>query len=379
MSALGIDQEHRVSPIELFFDLVFVFAFTQVTTLWVEQPTWVGLGRGLLVLGVLWWVWASYAWLTTVADAETGVVLATLLFATAASFIAALAVPEAFGAHRLLFALALFAVVVAFVGLYAVVGKREPELLAAVLRMSRIVLPAAGLIVLAAFAPTGIRALLWVLALLIGFIGPSFGGVGGWRVSPSHFAERHGLIVIIAIGESLSAIGFGARGTDLGPAVIASVVLGLIVAGSLWLAYFDFASRGVERRVAARQGDQRTTLARDAYTYAHLPMVVGIVLFAFAMRVALEDVHAELGTVPAVGLCLGSAPYLAAFVALRWRVARRLGRGRPIAAVTFVLCTVVAVAVQAIAALALVAAVWVALHAYELIHFRGARAERRAA
>ena len=377
MSALGIDQEHRVSPIELFFDLVFVFAFTQVTTLWIEQPTWVGLGRGLLVLGALWWVWASYAWLTNVADAETGVVLATLLFATAASFIAALAVPEAFGAHRLLFALALFAVVVAFVGLYAVVGKREPELLTAVLRMSRIVLPAAGLIVLAAFAPTGIRALLWVLALLIGFIGPSFGGVRGWRVSPSHFAERHGLIVIIAIGESLSAIGFGARGTNLGPAVIASVVLGLIVAGSLWLAYFDFASRGVERLVAERQGDQRTTLARDAYTYAHLPMVVGIVLFAFAMRVALEDVHAELATVPAVALCLGSATYMAAFVALRLRVARRLGRGRPIAAVTFALCTVVAVAVQAIAALALVAAVWVALHAYELIHFREARAERR--
>jgi low temperature requirement protein LtrA len=377
VSALGVEREHRVSPIELFFDLVFVFAFTQVTTLWVEQPSWTGLGRGLLVLGALWWVWASYAWLTNVADAETGVVLATLLFATATSFIAALAVPEAFGAHRLLFGIALFAVVAAFVGLYALVGKEEPELLAAVLRMARIVLPAAALIIAAAFAPAGVRAALWILALIIGFFGPQVGGVRGWRVAPAHFAERHGLIVIIAIGESLSAIGFGARGTHLGAAVITSVVLALVVAGSLWLAYFDFASRGVEQLVAQRRGPQRTALARDAYTYAHLPMVAGIVLFAFAMRIALEDVHAELGTVPAVALCLGSALYLAAFVALRWRVSRQLGRGRPVAAVTFALSTVVAVSVQALAALALVAALWVGLHAYELIHFREQRAVRR--
>jgi low temperature requirement protein LtrA len=378
VSPLRIEREHRVSPVELFFDLVFVFAFTQVTTLWVEQPSWTGLGRGLLVLAALWWVWASYAWLTNVADADTGVVLATLLFAMAASFIAALAVPEAFGAHRLLFAVALFAVVASFVGLYALVSRDEPELLAAVARAAWSVLTGAALILVAAFAPSGIRAALWVLALLIGFFGPTLaGGVRGWRVAPAHFAERHGLIVIIAIGESLSAIGFGARGTRLGAAVIMAVILGLVVAGSLWLAYFDFASRGVEQLVARQRGMERTSLARDAYTYAHLPMVAGIILFAFAMRIALEDVHARLGTVPAVALCLGSAVYLAAFVGLRWRVARQLGRGRPVAAVAFAVLTVVAVAVQALAALALVAAVWVGLHAYELIHFREARAVRR--
>ena len=377
MSVLGLERDQRVTPIELFFDLVFVFAFTQVTTLWLEQRSWAGLGRGLLVLAALWWVWASYAWLTNVADADDGIVLATMLFATGAAFIAALAVPEAFGAHRFLFGIAIFAVVSAFVGLYALVSRTEPEMLDAVLRMARTVVPAAALILAAAFVPAAIRPAMWVLALILGFFGPLIGGLGGWRVAPAHFAERHGLIIIIAIGESLGALGFGARGTPLGAAVMAAVVCGLVVAGSLWLAYFDFASRGVEQLLAARRGAQRTALARDAYTFAHLPMVAGIILFAFAMRTALGDVHSELGIIPAVALCIGSAAYLIAFVALRWRVSRTLGGGRPVAAAAFVLITPVALAVPVLAALAVVAAVWVGLHSYELIHWRQERAERR--
>jgi low temperature requirement protein LtrA len=379
VSELAVEGEHRVSPIELFFDLVFAFAFAQVTTLWLEQSSWAGLGRGLLVLGVLWWVWASYAWLTNAADADAGIVTATLLFAIGASFIAALAVPEAFGAHRVLFAVSLFVVLSAFVGLYALVGRKEPELLAAVLRMARTLVPAAGLILVAAFVPRGYEPALWALALIIGFVGPQLAGASGWRVEPAHFAERHGLIVIIAIGESLSAIGFGARNTHLGTAVIVAVVLGLVVAGSFWLAYFDFASSGVQRVVAESRGTERTVLARDAYTYAHLPMVAGIVLFAFAMRTALQHVHATLSVVPAVALCCGSALYLAAFLAIRWRVSRTLGRGRPIAAAACALATLAAVTMPALAALALVAGILLVLHAYELIHWREERAARRRA
>jgi low temperature requirement protein LtrA len=377
VSDFAVEREHRVSPIELFFDLVFVFAFTQVTTLWLEQSSWAGLGRGLLVLAVLWWVWAGYAWLTNAADANAGIVTWALLFASGTTFIAALAVPDAFGTHRLLFGVALFVVAATFVGLYALVSKHEPELLAAVLGLSRAVLLASALILAAAFVPVGIRPVLWALAVVIAYLGPQLEGLEGWRVEPAHFAERHGLIVIIAIGESLSAIGFGARGTHLGTAVIAAVVLGLVVASSFWLAYFDFASTGVQRLLANRRGTERTALARDAYTYAHLPMVVGIILFAFAMRAALRDVHAELSSVQAVALCCGSALYVLAFVALRWRVARQLGRGRPIAGLAFVLLTPAAAALPALAALALVAAVWLGLHAYELIRWREERARRR--
>jgi low temperature requirement protein LtrA len=378
VSDVALEREHRVSPIELFFDLVFVFGFTQVTTLWLEQDSWAGLGRGLLVLVVLWWVWASYAWLTNAANADSTPVFATLLVATAASFVVALAVPEAFGAHRELFGVALLVVLAAFVGLYAFVSKAEPELLAAVLRGTRTIMPAAILVLVAAFVPAGMRPALWGAALLVGFVGPVLMNLGGWRIQPAHFAERHNLIVIIAIGESLSAIGFGARDTNLGAGVMAAVVLGLVIAASFWLAYFDFASVGVQRLLAARRGVQQIAFARDAYTYAHLPMVGGVILFAFAMRTALPHVHADLGMIPAVALCCGSALYLAAFVALRWRVDRRLGRGRPIAAIAFASVTPIAVHVSALATLALIAGLWLGLHAYELIRWRDERARRRA-
>jgi low temperature requirement protein LtrA len=378
VTGLAIEREHRVAPVELFFDLVFVFAFTQVTTLWLEHETWGGLVRGLLVLAVMWWAWASYAWLTNVADADAGFVWAVMVFATAALFVAALAVPAAFGAERYVFGVAFVAVVGAFVGLYALVSKNERDLLAAVLRMACIVLPGAALIVVAASVPAGWRATIWALAFVVGFFGPSLaGGTAGWRVHPAHFAERHGLIVIIAVGESLGAIGFGAHGTDLGAAVIAAGVLGVLIAASFCFAYFDFASGGIERLLAQRRGAERVALARDAYTYTHLPMIAGIVLFAFAMRTSLAHVHANLRVIPAVALCCGGALYLLGFVAVRWRVSRRLGRGRAIAALALALITPIALSVPALVTLALVTAVWFALHAYELIWWREERARRR--
>jgi low temperature requirement protein LtrA len=372
------ERERRVSSLELFFDLVFVFAFTEVTTFWLEDTSWGGMGRGLLVLLVLWWVWASYAWLTNAADSETGAVSTVLLFAMGALFIAALAVPDAFGMHRLLFALALFVVLAAFVGLFALVSRDVPDQLAAVLRMSRTVVPGGALIVAAAFAPASVRPVLWALAFVVGFFGPQFRSVGGWRVQPAHFAERHGLIVIIALGESLAEIGFGARSTELDFDVVVGAVLGLLVAASLWLAYFDFVASAVGGLLAKRSGEQQVTVAREAYTYAHLPMIVGIILFAFAMRTMLVHPDMKLKLIPAFALCFGCALYLLGFVWLRRRLTKTVGVARPLAAVAFLLLIPAATSIPALAAVALVAAVWICLHAYELLWWREERAQHRA-
>jgi low temperature requirement protein LtrA len=372
-----VESERRVTSLELFFDLVFVFAFTQVGTLLLDHVSWGGLARGLLVLAVLWWAWASYAWLTNTVDVEAGPAMAVILIAIGAMFVAALAVPEAFTAHRLVFGLAFLVVLLMFVGLFAVAGRDEADLLAAVLRTSRVNLTGAALILAAAFVDTGLRPALWFAGLAIGFAGPGLTGVRGWRVQPGHFAERHGLIVIIAIGEALAAIGFGARNTGLGAGVIIATVLGLVVAASFWLAYFDFFSAGVHRLLTDRRGEERVTLARDAYTYLHLPMVAGIVLFAFGMRTTLAHVHAHLHLIPALALCGGSALYLLAYVGLRWRVSRRLSRGRSVATVAFAASVAIAVAIPALATVALVAAIWTGLHTYELIWWREDRARRR--
>jgi low temperature requirement protein LtrA len=202
--------------------------------------------------------------------------------------------------------------------------------------------------------------------------------VSGWRVHVEHFAERHGLILIIAIGEALVEVGFAARGTALGAGVIATAAMGVVVAASLWLAYFDYASIGVQQQLAERRGTERIALARDLYTYLHLPLVAGIILFAFGMSTTVHDVGTELHLIPALALCGGSALYLLGYVLMRLRVSRRLSRGRATAAACFVLLVPLALHVPALAAVALVTAVWVGLHTYELIWWREERARRRA-
>ena len=184
--------------------------------------------------------------------------------------------------------------------------------------------------------------------------------------------------MIIAIGESLIAIGLGARGTALSAGVVVAAVLGLLVAISFWLAYFDFFTIRAQQLLTDRSGVERIALARDVYTYLHLPMVAGIVLFAFAIKATLAHVGDELDTITALGLCGGPAIYLFAYVALRLRVSHSFGRGRLLAAVACALLFPVALVVPALVALTLVAVVWVALHAYEIIWWRDARAQTRA-
>jgi low temperature requirement protein LtrA len=373
-----VEREQRVTPLELFFDLVFVFGFTQVTTVLSDDPTWGGLGHGLLILAALWWAWAAYAWLTNTVDPGEDAVWGAVLVAMAPMFVAALAVPEAFDRHGVVFGVAFLIVNVVWQTLYALAARGDRDLLAAILRNAPLALAGAALIVAAGFVHGELRPVLWLAALAIGLFGPLLGGLSGWRVQPAHFVERHGLIVIIAIGESLIAIGLGARITEIGTGVIVAAVLGLVVTTSFWLAYFDFFPIRGQQMLADRSGAQRTALARDAYTYLHLPMVAGIVLFAFAMKTTLAHVGDELDTIPALGLCGGPALYLLAYVALRLRVSRTVGRGRLIAAVASALLFPIALVVPALVALALVAAVWVAFDAYEIIWWREARARTRA-
>ena len=196
---------------------------------------------------------------------------------------------------------------------------------------------------------------------------------------PSHFAERHGLVVIIALGEAFIAIGIGATGIGIGLGEVVAAILGLLVATSFWLAYFDFFSIRGERMLGDAQGPERVALARDLYTYLHFPMIVGIVLFAFAMKDIVGHVGDELDSVTAFALCGGSALYLLTYSAIRIRVERRrrMSRGRLVAALLLILLLPVATMVPALAALALVTAVWLALHTYELVRWREARAESR--
>jgi low temperature requirement protein LtrA len=376
MVATAVDREHGVTPRELFFDLVFVFAFTQVATLLAADPTFAGIGRGVLVLAALWWAWTAYAWLTNIVDPEDGVVGAALLVALIAMFVAALAVPRVFDDEGVLFGAAFLVVTAVHAALYALAGRGNRNLLGAVLRLAPWTLLGATLIVVAGLTD-GARIWLWLAALAVTYFGAVLSGSTGWHVHPSHFAERHGLVLIIALGEAFISIGIGATGISIGPGEVMAAILGLLVATSFWLAYFDFFSIRGERMLGDRQGAERVALARDVYSYAHFPMIVGIVLFAFAMKTIVGHVGEELDSVAAFALCGGCALYLLTYSAIRIRVERRLSRGRSVAAFALLLLLPLTTVVPGLAALALVTAVWLALHTYELVWWRQARAESR--
>jgi low temperature requirement protein LtrA len=372
------EHEHRVTPLELFFDLVFVFAFTQVTSLLSHDPTWPGLGRGLLVLAALWWAWAAYAWLTNTVDPDEGAVRGAMLATMGAMLVASFAVPEAFDDHGVVFGVAYLIVRAMHIVLYALAGRGDPDLLGAVLRFTPPAMLGSTLILAAGFAEGPARPALWAAALAIDYGGPLVGRGRGWRVHPAHFAERHGLIIIIALGESIVAAGVGAAGIPLDKGVILAAVLALAAAAGFWLAYFDFFAISAQRILSGRRGAAQAALARDGYTYLHLPMVAGIILFALAMKETLAHVDESLDTLHALALCGGPALYLLAHVALRVRVSRQLNRGRLVAALAFLVFLPAATAMPALAALAVVTAVWAALHAYELLWYRDDRARIRA-
>jgi low temperature requirement protein LtrA len=343
----------RVLPLELFFDLVFVLALTQSTALISDHPTWDGVAQGMLVLGVLWWSWTAYAWLTSVVDPEEGAVRIAIFAAMAAFLIVALCVPEAFGDLALTFAVAYAGVRFAQIALFLIASGDDPALRKSVTGLAISTAIGVGLLVGAAFLDGVGQGALWALALLLDMAGPYFFGAEGWKLVPEHFAERHGLIIIIALGESIVAIGVAADvGLDAG--VVAAAVLGIGLASAMWWVYFDVVALVSARRLArAEEGRERNELARDSYSYMHFVLVAGVILLAFGIKKVLGHVEDPLKVVPAFGLLGGLAVYLLGHVAFRYRHIHTINRQRLGLAVLLFALIPVAVELPPLAILAL--------------------------
>jgi low temperature requirement protein LtrA len=366
-----------VTPLELFFDLVFVLAITQCTALMAGTPTWAGLAKGLLVLGVLWWSWVGYAWLTSVLDPEEGMVQLVMFAAMAALLVAALCVPRAFDNLALLFAGAYAVVRAAHIALFTIASRDDPALRHSVIGLAVGTAIGVGLLVVASATDGVLQGGLWALALLMDMGGPYLFGSEGWKLVPAHFAERHGLIVIIALGESIVAIGVGAEGgVDAG--VVAAAILGIAVAAALWWLYFDVVALVAARRLSkAAAGRERNEIARDSYSYLHFPMVAGIVLLALGLKQTLGHVDDPLRIVPASALLGGTAVYLLAHVAFRLRNVHRFSTERVVCAALIVALLPAAIELPSLAILAILAALLAALIAYEQVHFAELRERLR--
>jgi low temperature requirement protein LtrA len=364
------DQEHQVTPLELFFDLVFVFAITQVTKLLAHDPTWHGVLRGMLVLAALWWAWTTYASLSSAMDVDEGGVRLAMLASTAAMLVVALTVPEAFGDEAVLFGVSYLLVRLIHLALSALASRGDAARRSALVRFAPTAILGPLLLLLAAFVHGNARIAVWVAALAIDYLGPIVIGLGaGWQIAPEHFAERHGLIILIALGESIIAIGTGA-GFDLTAGVVTAAVLGIVVVTALWWLYFDVAAIFARGRLLQARGFDRARLALDAYNYLHLPLVAGIVLFALGLKTTIGNVGEELDTVPGVALCGGAALYLLGHTAFLLRSTRRIFRRRTIGGVLLLALIPVALVVPALVALALVTAVLSLVVAYEVLRYR---------
>jgi low temperature requirement protein LtrA len=376
LSAVRREGE-RVTPLELFFDLVFVLAITQCTALMSHDQTWSGLAQGLLILGVLWWAWVGYAWLTSVIDPEAGAVRLVMFAAMAALLIVSLSVQEAFGNLALTFALAIGAFRAAHIALFWIAGADDKDLRRSVAGLGVSTAVGVGILVVASLFDGFAQGALWALAIFLDMAGPYFFGSEGWKIIPGHFAERHGLIVIIALGESIVAIGVGASGAlDLG--IGTAAVLGVFLAAALWWTYFDVVALVSARRLGeAEAGRVQNDLARDSYSYIHLLMVAGIVLMAFGMKVTIGHHGDELHDVPAFALLGGLAVYLLGLVAFRYRHVRTLNRHRLGLAIVLLFLIPVATAVPALISLALaVVLVWVMI-TFEHLKYGPGRAQLR--
>jgi low temperature requirement protein LtrA len=364
---------HRVTPAELFFDLVFVYAITQVTALMAADPTALRLLGAGVVLALLWWCWCCFAWLGNVVRADSGAMFGVLVAVMAVVMVVSLTVPDVYADAAgglpvpLVFVLCYGAVRVLHLVTYWISAPDDQALRATLRRTALLSVAPPFALLLAGSAFSGLaQVLFWLGAVAVDYFGIYLVGGSGWRVaSPGHFSERHGLIVIIALGESIVAIGVGVSGFALTWPVLGAAAVGLLVVAGLWRVYFGRVSAAAEHRLAGLDGDDRTRFARDVYTFLHLPLVGGVVLTALGMKKVLQqiadtghyDLSEPLHGVVAWALPGGVGLFLSAAAAILLRTAGQRSAPLIVGAVLCLCAGVVVAVVPALVALVALAGV----------------------
>jgi low temperature requirement protein LtrA len=362
-----MEGEQRTTPVELFWDLVFVFAITQVSTLLYHDLSWKGFGRALLVLALVWWAWSAFVWVINAHDPDHPAVRGVLFLAMILAFLVALAVPEAWGKEATLFALAYTGVRLLHLGLYTDASRRGNASFASIAGFAIATAVGMGLLIAGARTDHGTRAVLWTAAVLIDYAGPAWLTRerlrGIQQVAVAHFAERYSLFIIICLGESVVAIGVGAAEHELDAELVVGVVLALLVTIGLWWTYFDHVAADAEE--ALRQHEEPVLAGADAYSYMHLLLVTGIIVFAVGAKGAVAHAADPLSDAARLALCGGVALYLIGHTAFGLRLVGVFSRPKVLAALACLLVYLVAGGVAAWATAGLLAAVLALLVASE--------------
>ena len=380
----AVTERATVTRLELFFDLVFVFALTQVTALMADQPSGEGVLRGMLILSVLWWCWVGYAWLGNVVRADEGVIRLAMFGAMAAMFVLALSIPESFDdlpgglPGPVVFAAGYFVVRVAHLLLFLAISRNDPALRRQVLRFAPSVILGTSFLLIASQLDGPAQTAMWATALVADYLGTRLAGASGWRVnSAGHFAERHGLIIIVALGESIVSIGIGVTELPISWPIVFASALGLALSAGLWWAYFDVAALDSEHALAAAEGEKRARLARDGYSYLHLPMIAGIILLSLGLKKVLgyvggDDGHSwvdPLYGVPLIALYGGVALFLLAHTGFRLRTTGVVEWPRLVAVLVLLAAMPAVASLPSLVTLAVLTALVAALVGFESLRY----------
>ena len=312
---MSVDEDVRVSTIELFFDLVFVFTITQLTSLLVADPTGAGVARVALIFGNVWWMYGGYAWLTNAVPPRETVLRLLMLVGMAGFLVVALAIPDAFGDSGVAFGIGYLVVTFVHTGLF--LRSSEESTVRAMSRLGPFNTITAGLLLVAGFTSGAAQWTLWAAAFVLHWASPALTPVAGFRIRAKHFVERHGLIVLIALGESVVAVGIGVHGHALSTGLAVTAVLGLALAAALWWLYFDGEDERAERALDAAPDARNPWLALFAFGYAFLPLLGGIIVFAAGMKEAVIRYDEPASAATAWFLAAGVATYVGGLVALR--------------------------------------------------------------
>jgi low temperature requirement protein LtrA len=312
---MSADDDVRVSTIELFFDLVFVFTITQLTSLLVEEPNGVGVVRVALIFGNVWWMYGGYAWLTNAVPPRESAVRLLMLMGMAGFLIVALAIPDAFGDSGVAFGIGYLVVTFVHTGLF--LRSSEESTVRAMFRLGPYNMITAALLLVAGFTGDAAQWSLWIAAFVLHWTSPAVTPVSGFRIRARHFVERHGLIVLIALGESVVAVGIGVQGSELSTGLAVTAVLGLALAAALWWLYFDGEDQRAERALDAAPDARNSWLALFAFGYAFLPVLGGIVVLAAGMHEAVLRYDEPATAATAWFLAAGVATYVLGLVSFR--------------------------------------------------------------
>ncbi|MDG4861812.1 low temperature requirement protein A [Streptomyces sp. T-3] len=306
----ALDQQTRVTTLELFFDLAFVFNFTQLARLLANDMTPRGMVQVLLVFWLLWWMYGGYAWLTNHLPPHRKHHRLLLLLGMASFLVVGLATPNAFDGDGVAFGVGYLLIVLAHAVLFAFGGPRAARNM---LRIAPFHTAGAILVIVAGFLDGPVVYACWTIAVVLEIVAPMITGVSGFELKPGHFVERHGLLMIIALGDSFLALGIGTNGGAAGLSVVTTAVLIFIIPACLWWVYFDEAEKAARAERALERQDpvQRSGTALLAFFYAHIPMLLGLILIAAAVKKTIVHPFGPLATGPSVALACGVALYLA--------------------------------------------------------------------